>query len=607
MTLRLLDTPEMPARRNLALTAALLAGGGEVLRLQRFPRCAIVGAHQELAREVDLGWCARTGVEVARRMTGGGAIVMEPGILGWELVLHQRRFPDGLGAAAALLCQGAADGLSRLGIAARFRPRNDIVVGTRKLGGTGGYFDGERLLFQGTVLVAPDLAFMAAALRLPAEKLSAAGGFADRLTALQALGCTAPPGPALAEGLAAALGTVLQPDRPTAAELALAARLHDAEIGTDAFVHGADLAGSAPPDAVADLAEPGAAVRVALRLRQGGSIAAARISGDMFVTPPGAVHALEAALRDVALDRAEAAATAFLAAARVALLAATSCCWPARGAAARGRHEAPADRAGEHRPPQRRGTRRAVLPRRRRRGDGSRGGRGLHRHRRAPAPARRRRGVGREARLAAQRAGLHPRRPRRRRAALGLSGQSRPFRHDGGRPDPRMRRADGRCGDDGTGDGGRHARADLLMITVRGWRFPSGLLYDVPNHCWYRMETEGVRMGMTEVATALAGEILAYTPKRAGLPVEAGRSCAVIESGKWVGPVRAAFAGTVLAVNGAMMARPSLANAEPYGAGWVSLLRPDDAAALAGLVSGNALEAAYAAWMDSEEFPERQE
>lgn len=321
MALRLLDTPELPARRNLALTAALLAGGGEVLRLQRFPRCAIVGAHQDLAREVDLGWCAANRVEVARRLTGGGAIVMEPGILGWELVLHRRRFPDGLGAAAALLCRGAADGLSRLGVEARFRPRNDIVVAGRKLGGTGGYFDGERLLFQGTVLIAPDLGFMAAALRLPVEKVSAAGGFAERLAGLHALGCAAPPGPALAAGLAAALGMELAPDAPGAAELALAAALHDAEIGTDAFVHGTDLAAPLPPpDAQAELAEPGAAVRVALRLRPGGRIAAARVSGDMFVTPPGTVRDLEAALRDVPLDRSEDAAAAFLARSGAAML-----------------------------------------------------------------------------------------------------------------------------------------------------------------------------------------------------------------------------------------------------------------------------------------------
>ena len=145
------------------------------------------------------------------------------------------------------------------------------------------------------------------------------------------------------------------------------------------------------------------------------------------------------------------------------------------------------------------------------------------------------------------------------------------------------------------------------MMTLRGWRFPAGLLYDVANHCWYRPEPDGtVRMGMTEVAVALAGEILAYTPKGAGLAVEAGRSCAVIESGKWVGPVRAAFAAMVLAVNEPMIARPALANEDPYGAGWVTLLRPDDPTAPAPLLAGNAMEAAYLAWMLAEDFPARE-
>lgn len=144
------------------------------------------------------------------------------------------------------------------------------------------------------------------------------------------------------------------------------------------------------------------------------------------------------------------------------------------------------------------------------------------------------------------------------------------------------------------------------MIILRGWRLPADLLYDVPNHCWYRPEPGGlVRLGMTEVAIALAGDILAYTPKRVGLEVEAGRSCAVIESGKWVGPVRTAFAATVVAVNQPMMARPALANAEPYGAGWVALLRPTDPTPLAALRSGDAAASAYAAWMAAEDFPER--
>ena len=144
-------------------------------------------------------------------------------------------------------------------------------------------------------------------------------------------------------------------------------------------------------------------------------------------------------------------------------------------------------------------------------------------------------------------------------------------------------------------------------MEIRGYRFPSGLLYDVANHCWYRHEPDGtITLGMTEVAVTLSGPILAYTPKRVGLVLETGRSCAVIESGKWVGPVRVAFAGVVVAVNEPLIAEPMLANRDPYGAGWIIRGRPDDPAALARLVSGNALEAAYRAWMEAEDFPPRE-
>ena len=42
---------------------------------------------------------------------------------------------------------------SALGVDAKFRPRNDIEVDGRKISGTGGFFDGDVLIYQGTVLV----------------------------------------------------------------------------------------------------------------------------------------------------------------------------------------------------------------------------------------------------------------------------------------------------------------------------------------------------------------------------------------------------------------------------------------------------------------------
>ena len=75
------------------------------------------------SREVHLEECARRAVETARRMTGGGAIYMGPGLLGWELVVDRARTPGPLEHISRTLCTGLASGLSRLGIEARYRPQ----------------------------------------------------------------------------------------------------------------------------------------------------------------------------------------------------------------------------------------------------------------------------------------------------------------------------------------------------------------------------------------------------------------------------------------------------------------------------------------------------
>lgn len=141
------------------------------------------------------------------------------------------------------------------------------------------------------------------------------------------------------------------------------------------------------------------------------------------------------------------------------------------------------------------------------------------------------------------------------------------------------------------------------MTKVRGCDFPERLFYDVPHHTWYRPEGDGlVRAGMTPVGVALAREVLVFTPKRAGRAFERGRAFATVESAKWVGSVRAAFDGTVVAVNEEAMRNPALVNDDCYGAGWLLLARPAGNAWRDGLVTGDAIAAAYEAWMEREAF-----
>jgi len=141
------------------------------------------------------------------------------------------------------------------------------------------------------------------------------------------------------------------------------------------------------------------------------------------------------------------------------------------------------------------------------------------------------------------------------------------------------------------------------MPTVRGCNLPDNLLYDVENHTWFTEVGDGtVKIGMTTVATALAGQLVAFTPKKVGRSVRAGRSCATVESGKWVGPAKSAAGGDIVAVNEELMANPSMANQDPYAA-WMVQLKPEEWDSVkATLTPGSEVAGPYEAKMAADGF-----
>jgi len=141
------------------------------------------------------------------------------------------------------------------------------------------------------------------------------------------------------------------------------------------------------------------------------------------------------------------------------------------------------------------------------------------------------------------------------------------------------------------------------MANVRGCNLPDDLLYDVENHTWFTEVGDGtVKIGMTTIATAMAGQLVAFTPKKVGRKVRAGRSCATVESGKWVGPAKSAAGGEVIAVNDDLLSNPAMANEDPYAA-WMVQISPDDWDSVkSSLVPGSEVAGPYEAKMDSEGF-----
>jgi glycine cleavage system H protein len=140
------------------------------------------------------------------------------------------------------------------------------------------------------------------------------------------------------------------------------------------------------------------------------------------------------------------------------------------------------------------------------------------------------------------------------------------------------------------------------MVEVRGCAFPEERFFDVANQIWYLPLPDGtIRVGFTSIALTLAGQVLAFTPKRVGLTFEKGRSFATIEGGKWVGAAKSAFDGVVVAVNETLIDRPTTANHDPYGEGWMLVVRPKDADWQSALVTGAAVAPAFEAWMQEQD------
>lgn len=351
---RIIDTGVREGRANIAFDAALIEArqAGEVpdtIRFLRFPPTALIGRHQDLGREIDLDYCTANGIGTVRRITGGGAIYLDEGQLGWELVFHRASLgiaalPD----LARQICTAAAAGLGKLGVDARFRPRNDIEVGGRKISGTGGFYDGDVLIYQGTVLVDLDPQRMVSALRVPEAKLAKHNldSAADRVVTLkELLGSGLPDLDMLQRALIGGFEDVLDIEAEwgeiTDREEQLACRFFDEEIGTDRFV--AEIDDPAADDDVLTGSHtgPGGTIDSYVKLEGPGRTLLQRvlISGDFFVTPPRVVLDLEAHLKGVHLDEIEAAIEQFFHTAEIDMLSVTAADFHASIADAIGRRD----------------------------------------------------------------------------------------------------------------------------------------------------------------------------------------------------------------------------------------------------------------------------
>ncbi|MHB9053269.1 MAG: glycine cleavage system protein H [Thermoleophilia bacterium] len=114
------------------------------------------------------------------------------------------------------------------------------------------------------------------------------------------------------------------------------------------------------------------------------------------------------------------------------------------------------------------------------------------------------------------------------------------------------------------------------MTEIQGCNFPEeGISYDVENQMWVRFDDDGsITSGLTDIGQHIAGHILYVRPRKIGEDVRKGKRVAIIESGKYVGPINSPLSGKIIEVNSKVLENAGIINDEPYGEGWVFRLKP---------------------------------
>lgn len=110
-------------------------------------------------------------------------------------------------------------------------------------------------------------------------------------------------------------------------------------------------------------------------------------------------------------------------------------------------------------------------------------------------------------------------------------------------------------------------------------------------HEWARQEAGGVRVGITDYAQEQLGDVVFVELPKVGAKVTARQSFGVVESVKAVSDLFAPVSGEVLEVNADLARQPELVNQEPYGRGWMIVIKPASAEEWTGLLTASQYEA----------------
>jgi lipoate-protein ligase A len=161
---------------NLAIDEAIAktdSGNANTLNTIRFwrsHRAVVIGRFQCVHKEVNLAFCQKNDISIARRFTGGGAVFHDLGNLNFSLRLHQSHdyVPRGLKELYEAFIGIITGSLNALEIPARFDPIGSCIrIGKKKISGTAGWIKQGVSFIHGTLLIDANLDMLQRSLSPP--------------------------------------------------------------------------------------------------------------------------------------------------------------------------------------------------------------------------------------------------------------------------------------------------------------------------------------------------------------------------------------------------------------------------------------------------------
>jgi glycine cleavage system H protein len=113
------------------------------------------------------------------------------------------------------------------------------------------------------------------------------------------------------------------------------------------------------------------------------------------------------------------------------------------------------------------------------------------------------------------------------------------------------------------------------MVKVEAYEVPEGLYFS-KDFGWVKIEGDNVRMGITDYAQKSLREIVYAELPSVGSEVKQGEPFGTLESVKAVSDLVAALSGTIQEVNDEVQSKPETLNEDPYGKGWLIVVKPSN-------------------------------